>query len=65
LICIKNFNGNKDNKKISNLVQNSKVDIEYRNNDELTNENSYMEYELNNTFNDKDKKKLVNDKSIK
>jgi hypothetical protein len=65
LICIKNFNGNKDNKKISNLVQNSKVDSEYRNNDELTNENSYMEYELNNTFNDKDKKKLVNDKSIK
>lgn len=66
MICIKDFNDNKNkDKKMSNLIQHSKVDTEYRNNDELINENSYMKYELNNTFSDKDKKELSNDKNFK
>lgn len=31
----------------------------YKNSDDLTNKNSYMKYELNNTFNDKDSSKNI------
>lgn len=46
------------NKKNQNIIanQNNKGQNVYRNNSDLTNKNSYMIYELNNTFNDKDKK---------
>lgn len=60
MICIKNFNDNKnkDNRKMGHLKLHSKVDNEYRNDDELINENSYMKYELNNTFTDKGNKEI-------
>lgn len=47
-------NKNKKNKE-NNAKQNDKSQNIYRNNSELTSKNSYMIYELNNTFNDKDK----------
>lgn len=46
-------NKNKKNQSIAN--QNDKSSNIYRNNSDLINKNSYMIYELNNTFNDKDK----------
>nr|WP_312579148.1 hypothetical protein [Sedimentibacter sp.] len=65
VVCIKVFNNKNDNKKVPDREEKSKVDSEYRNNDELTDKNSYMKYELNNTFNDKDNKVTFNDKKFK
>jgi len=68
MIYIKEFKVDKNkasNLKINNKLGNSNVDTEYRNSDELANKNSYMKYELNNTFNDKNKKISNNDKNFK
>lgn len=44
-----------DNKNNNKENRNNKNQNIYRNNGELVNKNSYMIYELNNTFKDKDK----------
>lgn len=49
---------NKRNKNITASHNKKDQNIIYRNNSELTNKNSYMIYELNNTFNDKETEAL-------
>lgn len=49
---------NQNNKNINTKSKYSKSSEIYRNNSELVNKNSYMIYELNNTFKDKNKDKL-------
>lgn len=49
----------------NNIKEKHNTNDIYRNDSELTNSNSYMIYELNNTFNDKNKDVFNRNKNIK